>query len=497
MRAFGSARVATGRAPTGRGGGGCGVGRSDRSRGAAGRGATAVGVGLVCAALGMGVLPLAAQAQQPDTLVLSLDDALGIALGANPAVRRAENSLGLNGVETRSSLFGSLLPDVQGNLFSTTYNGNLQRVALDPLGFPLENPEANWIYTSNSGQSVTLNWSIQGLSFLNERRRQEQVNRGRVLTLDGAQATLRADVERQYFDALEQRELLSVEEAIADARRRDLETAERLFGLARNTQVDVLQAELAVEQQLLAIQQQRTSYEQALLTLRTTLGDTELPALRPESEALPVFDPATLNADGLVARALGDNPQVRTAVAGVDEARVGVASAGQWKWPTINLRYNWGPFLQTRESDAFFSFGLEDRVQSSFSASLSIPFLNDYFGSTAAEAQAKVTLDNQQETLDETRLQTEQEVRSQLINLRDQGETLRLATRSVEIAEDALRLAREEYRLGTRTFEQLQDAVEQEATGRRQVIQARYGFVDALIALETAVGGPVRPAAGG
>lgn len=442
--------------------------------------------------------PRVALAQQADTLVLSLDDAVGIALGANPTVQRAENALGLNTPETRATWFGSVLPNVQANLLQTGYSGNLQRLALDPLGRPLENPEASWIYTSNTGQGVSLNWNIQGLSFLNERRRQEQANRGRLLALDGAQATLRADVERQYFDALEQRELLSVEEAIAEARRRDLETAQRLFGLARSTQVDVLQAELAVEQQRLAIQQQRTSYQQAVLTLRTTLGDTELPPLRPQAEGLPVFDPGLLEPDELVARALGDNPQIRTAAAQVDQARVGVATAGQWKWPTVNLRYSWGPFLQTRESDALLSLGFgEERIQSSFGVSVSLPFLNNYFQNRSGEAQAKVTLDNQRESLDETRLQTEQEVRSQLINLRNQGETLRLATRSVEIAADALRLAREEYRLGTRTFEQLQDAVEQEASGRRQVIQARYGFVDALIALETAVGGPVRPVVGG
>jgi outer membrane protein TolC len=448
-----------------------------------------------------GVAALAAPVagQQPrDTLVLSLDDALGIAFGANPTVQRAANDLGLNGPETRATWLGSVLPSLTVNLLQTGYRGNLQRQALDNLGFPIENPEANWLYTSSTNQGVALNWSVQGLSFLDARKRQRQTNRSRLLALDGAQATLRTEVEREYFDALEQRQLLAVEEEIAVARRRDLETAQRLFGLARSTRVDVLQAELAVEQQSLAIQQQRTSYQQAVLTLRTTLGDTELPALRPEAEVLPIFDPTGLDAEELVGRAHGDNPQVRTAVSGVDGAQIGVAEAGQWKWPSLNLGYDWGQFNQTREADALFSLGYDpDRVQSSFRVSIGLPFFTNYFQNRSAEAQAQVSLDNQRESLDETRLQVEQEVRSQLINLRNQGETLRLAGRSLAIAEDAVRLAREEYRIGTRTFEQLQDAVEQEATSRRQVIQARYGFVDALIALESAVGGPVRPGAGG
>ena len=50
----------------------------------------------------------------------------------------------------------------------------------------------------------------------------------------------------------------------------------------------------------------------------------------------------------------------------------------------------------------------------------------------------------------------------------------------------------EEYRLGTRSFEELRSAFQQEADTRRQVITARHAFVDALLTLEEAVGASVR-----
>lgn len=451
----------------------------------------AVGIALALA------VPLGAQ-ETGDTLVLSLDDALAIARGANPVVLRAEHDLGLNGPETRATWFGQVLPSMTLNLLNTGYRGNLQRQGFDNLGRPLENPEANWIYTSNTQQGLSLNWNISGLSFLTARDRQAQSNAQRELALLSAQATLGADVHRYYWDALEQQELLGVETALAEARQRDLDAARRLYSLARATRVDVLQAELALEQQRSAIQQQRSAYEQALLTLRTTIGDTELPPIRPASEPVPVFDPAILDEDALVSRALGDNPRIRTREAGVEGARIGVSEATEWKWPSVSVGYNWYQYRQTQEAEALFDLGYDpDRVQSSFSIQVGVPFFNNYFQNRSREAQARVALDNEQESLKETRLQTEQEVRSQLIDLRNQRETLRLAERSLDIAEEALRLAREEYRIGTRTFEQLQDAVEQETTARRQVITSRYGFVDALIALESAVGGPVRPGAGG
>ena len=81
---------------------------------------------------------------------------------------------------------------------------------------------------------------------------------------------------------------------------------------------------------------------------------------------------------------------------------------------------------------------------------------------------------------------------SALAALSIRWETLGIAERSLAIAREAVELARGEYRLGARTFEQLQQSVKSEADARRQLIQARYGFVDALLDLEAAVGGTVR-----
>ncbi|WP_405285700.1 TolC family protein [Gaopeijia maritima] len=441
--------------------------------------------------------PLAAQAPG-DTLALGLDDALAIARGANPAVLRAENELALDAPHARATWLGQVVPQLTVNLLQTGYSGSLQRQATDFFGQPIENPESSWSYYSNTRQGFSLNWRIQGRSFLDARERQQQTSRGRALALASADAALEAEVQGEYWNALEQRQLLEVEEGLLEGRQRDLEAAERRYSLARATRVDVLQAEYALEQQRAEIQSQRSAYEQALLTLRTTLGELDLGAIRPNERDLPVFDPAGLDEDALVSRALGENPQVRSAEAGVDGARIGVSEATQWKWPELSIGYNWGQFSQTREAEALFDVGYDaDRMTSSFSVALSVPFFNNYFQNRYSESQARVALQNQQESLKETRLQAEWEVRSQLIQLRNQFETLRLAERSLGIAEEALRLAREEYRIGTRTFEQLQDAVEQEVGSRRQVITSRFSFVDALIALESAVGGSVRPATGG
>jgi outer membrane protein TolC len=442
---------------------------------------------------GLLAAPLAAQ-EAGDTLTLTLDDALRIAEGANPVVLQAENQLGLNGAEARATWLGQILPEASFNLLSTGYGGTLTRRSTDFFGNPIENPEDDWVYNSSTQQGLRLNWTLQGLNLLNARRRLDQSRRERELGLDGARATLRADVRREYFAALQQRALLEVEEAIVEARTTDLASARRLFELARTTQVDVLNAEVALDQQRIDAQQRRRTYEQALLRLRTTIGDTELPPLRLGTSEPPLFDPTSLDEDELVGRALAGNPQALEARARVEGARLGRSEAGLYKWPSLSFTYNLSRYAQTRESDAFLDLGYDpDQKQSSFGVQLTVPFLNDYFQNRYAEAQAAVQLDNEREGQRQTELEVERSVRAGLIDLRNLHESYRLAVRSEEIAGRATQLAREEYRLGARTFQELQQSVEQEATARRTSIQARFAFVESLIALETAVGGIVGP----
>jgi outer membrane protein len=380
------------------------------------------------------------------------------------------------------------------NLLSTGYGGFLTRRAVDDFGRPVEDPQAEWLFNSNTRQGISLSWNIQGLSFLNALQRQDRTNNDRVLELANQGWVLEAEVRRLYFDALEQQELLEVETRIRAAREVDLESARRLFEIAQRSRVDVLNAELQVAQQDQNIQAQSRTYEQALLALRAYMGDPTLGEFRPSPVDFTVFDPSGIRADTLVELALEANPRLRQARAAVSGAELGVTEANESWFPTLAFQFNYGRLAQTVRSEAFLDFTPEPNDwQSSFNISLGVPVLENFFQDRAALAQAQVELDNQEENLRELRLEVDRTVRTEWINLNNQYQSLQLARRSFEIAEEAVRLAREEYRLGTRTFEQLQESVTSQADAARQVIQARYGFVDAYLALEEAMGRRLPP----
>jgi outer membrane protein TolC len=438
----------------------------------------------------------AASSAGADTISLTLERALDIAAGSNPAYRKAENALELNPVEMRSTWFDQILPSANLTLFSTSYTGNLTHRGIDPLGNPISNPTSDWIYYSGTQQQLSLNWSIRGNSLFHRYKGQKLTNQGRAVAADQAVTTMQISVRRLYNDAMKQRDLLAAERDLVEARKVDKDVADRLFSLALRTRVDVLNADLGIERQSLAVQTQSAAYQTAILKLRTQLGDENLGPIRLADESLRVFDPSALDADALVEQALDENPDLRQARVGVDQERETVAQANTLWWPSLSFYWNVGRTAQRQESAALFDMSYNEPMDNRFGISLSFPMFNDFFQNRAQQAQAHVALQNAREDERQARLDLEQKVRGALLELNNQYQTLQTNQQAEHIAQEALRLAREEYRIGTRTFAELRTTIDDEANSRRQVIQSRYSFVDALITLEEAVGASIAPPGG-
>jgi len=431
-------------------------------------------------------------AAQEAPLTLTLDQALGVASGSNPALRRATASAGLNGSEMRTLWIDQLLPRASLTLFQTQFTGNLQRQATDDFGNPIANPDAAWNYFSNTEHALRLSWTFQGASLFQAHRRQGLLNQDRDLAISSTLTDVQILVQRRYLDALEQRELLRAEEQLGEARQIDLDVAQRLFAIGVKTRVDVLNAELDIEQQTLAQRQQEALYQRALLSLRTAMGLDDSRNLDIVDETLPIFDPVDFDAVALISRALEVNPTLLRSDVAIRTAEVALSEQKTAWWPRISAGVDVYRQAFAQEGEALFDPSITGQTESRFFVSFSIPVLNGIFQQSTDQRRASVELSNQRETDRQTRLELEETIRGALLDLDNQWTSYDLSERSNVIAEEALRLAREEYRLGTRTFEDLRSGVQQESDTRRQSIMARHAFVDALLALEEAVGSSVR-----
>ena len=440
-----------------------------------------------------GVLALAVSIFLPGTGVgaqagpiLSLNEALDRARQHNPDYRMAQNELELSRTGKREA-WGAFLPTL--NLQAGTgLSLDRQLISQDYFGNPIENPVSEWKTSSSSSQymggSVTL---FEGGQRFHQLSVQGAQARAREATVSSRLRIVRGEVIRVYHRAQAQQALLQVEEELLQGRHLDLEMTRRMYDLAGATRVEVLAAELNVQRQEQRIQQTLAQLQQGILSLRRTVGDPALEDFGLSDETPMPFDPQALDAEALVVRALASNPLIHQQMAQLDVGSAQARAARGSRWPTLSLSFGFNQRTFAQEREALFDLYPDQGRYGSTSLSMTIPIFSR-FQNSARIAEARVGLDNAQENLRKTRLQVEEEVRSRLIALRTAYQGYQIALRSQEIAQERLRLAREQFRLGSRTFSELQLDIDAGASAEREVITQLFGFLEAGVNLEETVG---------
>ncbi len=442
-----------------------------------------IGAGCVLAALSAAA-PLGAQTPR----VLSLEDALELARRNNPVLRQAMNELELTPAGMRAA-WGAFLPRLTLNLAtSVTLNRRLQ--AEDFFGNPVANPNVEWATTSSSNQVLSADFALfEGLARFHRQGAERALGLARERSVQAELTDAYARVASSFHETVRQSDLLELELAILEGKRLDFESARRLFELAVGTRVDVLAAELEVQQQERAVRQAENEHAKALLGLRAEIG-AETGEFTTRGVLSDPFDPAALREDALLGRALETSPRLRQREAEADADRASLGAQRSGRWPTVRLGATFYQSAYGQEYAAAFKPFAKDSRYASARLSFSLPVFTG-FAAERGIAEARVRLANAEERMRQTRMEVERDVRSRLIDLHGAWEIYRLAERSSEIAEERLRLAREEYRLAARDFSELQSAIEEAAVERRAAINARFEFVAARIALEQVVGGPL------
>jgi outer membrane protein TolC len=424
-----------------------------------------------------------------DTLQLTLEEAVQRALRHNPAYRRTTNSLELNDIGHRRAWL-NLLPQPNLTLLTTDLSWQRQTVAEDFFGNPLENPESQTVQTSRSRQGISLGFEVD-LSNVVGLREQGTQARIRDLATVTERRTLEAEVARAFSEVRELQVALELEEALLAEAERNLEAARRLFTLARQDRTDVLGAELDVVERENAVDRSRAELRNARLALRNLVGDPDLGAFEVVADEVAVFDPSLLDGEALVARAVGGSPRILEREQGVMAAEHSV-TRGRAEWlPRVNVGFNRNRQEFLRDGSAFFSVNPEGEWAQTLFLQVAFPDPGLYFRRQNNAREARLEVRNQEETLRETRLAVEEEVRRLLVELETSYRSLALQERRVALAEERLSLQLQSYRLGQVTFLELQSASEAAAQARRQALEARFGFHRSRVELERVLGEPV------
>lgn len=492
----------------------------------------------------IGILVLAsstapAAAQDAPAEPLTLAEAIELARNNNPAFQIARNQRNTADWEVRSA-WGSLLPQLSANAGISWQGSGSQQfgsITSEQLGF---GGQPSYYFSS---YGLGLNYDVTGRSIL----RPAQARAARDATeadIRSSEAELVLAVTQSYLNVLVEQERLRVARGELQRAEYNLRLAQGRREVGSATIIDVQQAEVAVGR----AQVQILSTESALTTQRFAL--TRGLGVDPDreyvltSEGFDLFQPA-FDAPYLLDRALDMNPALAALRANRRASDYDVKMARSTYLPSLSLFANISGFSQEASSTDFLvaQGEAQARTQMQQCAALNELFRrladplptqdcsafafteeqrraiedeNDQwpFGFRSQPTRIGFTLrlplfsglDRQQEVevaqvrrgdldhrIREQRLALRAEIGAGLANLVASYEAALIEERNQALADEQLRLAREQYQLGFTSFVELIEAETVKAQADRERIAAVFAYHDNLARLEAVVGTSLRP----
>lgn len=420
---------------------------------------------------------------------LTLEQALRLARANNPQLRRA-----VNGIERATAAerrgWAAYLPRIEAGA-SLSESEIRTLTAADDFGEPIALDDPRTISsTSASGELRASLLLFDGFQRFNELEAARAGSRAADAFVAAERLRIEAEVRRRYYTVIGARRFIAVEERLLAAAEDRLEAMHARVDAGRVPPQAALGAEVDVARQQISLEAARGDLRNEKVLLAETMGVETGMAFEVEGEFPELFDPGGLAVDALIAAALESNPQVDRATAALAQAENQRDAARATRWPTVSLGagFDRGIRLADRAQIADFpwnrGFGL--------SLSASLPIFSG-FQVTEQIANASASHANARETLRETRLAVERQVRIALTNTVNAFHAVRLAERAAELSRRRLEAAQEGFRRGVGSFAQLQQLIERGAQTERAAVRARMTWADVLVALEAAVGERVRP----
>lgn len=426
--------------------------------------------------LALGSLP-SAQAQTPDTLALSVHEAVERAQEQNYQVQTAAAETDAAQAGARQTL-ATFLPQV-----SVSENATSTTDPLNAFGFLLKQEtvtQADFAPASlndpdridNYTTQVTVQQPVLNLDGLFERRAATRQAQAAELGTQRTAEMVRFQVRRQYYGLVLAHERESVIAAALQAARSNQDRAEDLFDQGMITQADVLAARVRVLELEADQTEVQAAVEDASDQLRYLLGITEKTRIAPTDELPdPIDTPSQIDVQTVNA----ERSDMRALRLQRDAAEQRVKAARAAFLPTVNAQggYQWNdttPF-GTKGQSWTVGISLQWNVFGGF---------KQIGGMQRAQANERASM----LAVRDRRLQNEVDIEAALRALSTSRERIAQTQAVVEQARESFRLRSDRFEQGLESTTDLLQAEAQLAESRLAALQAQYGHATNRFRLE-------------
>lgn len=396
-------------------------------------------------------------------MALSMEDAVQMALVNNPDVAITR----LNEDMARAEL-----KQQRGkNSFSVKASANFS---------DSDNNDNGWQYGNSNGLSASLP--------LFNKSNQNGIKEGE-LGLDIAKLktqrkweTMKLDVIKAYYDALEAKKQIGVYQDTVDKYAKHLTNVEQLYSAGSKAKIDVLRSQVELSNAQQSLIKGQNSYDNSLSKLHNLLYlDYNEPIELTDDF---VYESFTSDVSSCVAAAMANRKELQIDKYTLQQKELAVSSAKADYYPTVNLNLNVGWNKQVVPSSD----------NHTYTATVGASWNIFDSGVTAGKVdKAKAELESAKLALAQDESDINLSLRQNYNSMREAEKRFKSTQDAVKEAEEDYFIANEKYRAGEGIMLDIIDAQTALATARQNHISAQYDYARYKAAVESDMGTEVSP----
>ena len=407
--------------------------------------------------------------QAQDSLNISLQDAIDIALENNYQLEVAQNDVNLSEKQVLSEK-ADYLPSISANLsgrknIGRSFNQDVGKITTETI--------------NSFGGNVSANLPIfSGLENLHSLKSSQYDKKSKKENLQRVRENIIFNTASNYLQFILDKKFLEIDRENLAASKKTLKQVRAQVDVGSRPQVDLYNQEATVANNELAVVNSKNSLESSRLQLIQTL---QIDPRKDYSFSSPEINKQKVttqsyNLDQLVATALAHRSDLEREKFNIQSIKHQLSATRGNLYPSLSLsasiRSNYSDGIPFDFQDQFF----DQNISRSLGLSISIPIFDNLNRRTSVQAQ-EITYKNAKLNLENTELQVVQEVNQAYNDYQSYIKQLDSSQKALQAAKRSYETQKQRYEVGAGTLIELSDANAQYVEAQANRAQAFFRVV--------------------
>ena len=392
--------------------------------------------------------------------ILTLKDAVKIALENNYEIKIATNNLSIDKTNVASGNAG-MLPKITANVTDNNAIQNLSQTRADGTVLTLDNAK-----NSSLNYGVGLDWTVfDGFKMFAKYDQLKELQKLGESQLKLAILSKISALNTTYFDLVQQQQQLSALDTTIVISNQRLTLAQNRFTIGKASKLEVLNAQVDLNTDTVALLRQKELYANTKVLLNQILAWDAKNDFKVQQE---ITVDSQLKLPELIALAEKQNPQLESQIITKRISELQFKQIKAARYPTLKVTTGY-TFVDSRSDLGFTTQSTARGLNYGFGASLN---LFDGFAQKRNEKVAKIAVENATIVIDQQNLALKTELTTSFQTYLTNLELIALEEKNQAIAKQNLTITLDKFRIGTITTLEFR-------TAQLNYINAKVRFNDA------------------